>query len=67
MPPTDRLVISFAAEPPQESLPYGRWAHSLSDVFYRACDDLDACDEDPPSYCTQRACRHEGARDSVTV
>ncbi len=46
MAPTDRFVPRFAAEPPQEGLPYGRWAHSLSDVFYRACDDLDAGDAD---------------------
>ena len=29
MPPTDRFVTSFAAEPPQEPLPYGRWADTL--------------------------------------
>ncbi len=29
MPPTDRIVPRFAAEPPQESLPYGRWADRL--------------------------------------
>jgi hypothetical protein len=46
MAPTDRFVPRFAAEPPQEGLPYGRWAHSLSDAFYRACDELDAGDED---------------------
>ena len=33
MPPTDRFVISFAAEPPQESLPYGRWADTLREHF----------------------------------
>ena len=27
--PTDRFVISFAAEPPQEPIPYGRWADTL--------------------------------------
>ena len=37
MPPTDRFVPRFAAEPPQEGLPYGRWAHRLSDAFYEAC------------------------------
>ena len=26
MPPTDRFVIRFAAEPPREPTPYGRWA-----------------------------------------
>ena len=37
MPPTDRFVISFAAEPPQESLPYGRWADTLREYFLAAC------------------------------
>jgi hypothetical protein len=42
MPPTDRFVISFAAEPPQEALPYGRWSDTLRDHFLAACRDLDA-------------------------
>jgi hypothetical protein len=46
MAPTDRFVSRFAAEPPQEGLPYGRWAHRLSDAFYRACDEVDADGED---------------------
>jgi len=37
VPPTERLVPRFAAEPPQEGLPYGRWAHRLSEEFYAAC------------------------------
>jgi hypothetical protein len=41
MPPTDRFVISFAAEPPQEALPYGRWADTLSNHFLAACRELD--------------------------
>ncbi len=41
MPPTDRFVISFAAEPPQETLPYGRWASTLAEHFLGACRDLD--------------------------
>ncbi len=41
MPPTDRFVISFAAEPPQESLPYGRWADTLREHFMRAVDEID--------------------------
>ena len=36
MPPTDRFVISFAAEPPQDSLPYGRWAGTLRRYFTEA-------------------------------
>jgi hypothetical protein len=46
MPPTDRFVISFAAEPPQEALPYGRWADTLSEHFLNACRDIDAEGED---------------------
>jgi hypothetical protein len=46
MAPTNRFVPRFAAEPPQEGLPYGRWAHRLSDAFYRACDEVDAEGED---------------------
>jgi hypothetical protein len=37
MPPTDRFVISFAAEPPQDALPYGRWADTLREHFLAAC------------------------------
>jgi hypothetical protein len=46
MPPTDRFVISFAAEPPQETLPYGRWADTLREHFLAACRQIDAGDED---------------------
>jgi hypothetical protein len=42
MPPTDRFVISFAAEPPQEMLPYGRWADTLRNHFLAAVGDIDA-------------------------
>jgi hypothetical protein len=41
MPPTDRFVISFAAEPPQEPLPYGRWADTLAGHFRGAVAQLD--------------------------
>jgi hypothetical protein len=41
MPPTDRFVISFAAEPPQEPLPYGRWSDTLRNHFLAACRELD--------------------------
>jgi hypothetical protein len=41
MPPTDRFVISFAAEPPQETLPYGRWADTLREHFFTALRELD--------------------------
>ncbi|MGH2913420.1 MAG: hypothetical protein ACRDMX_00350 [Solirubrobacteraceae bacterium] len=46
MPPTDRFVISFAAEPPQEALPYGRWADTLTEHFLGACRALNAQGED---------------------
>ena len=42
MPPTDRFVISFAAEPPQDSLPYGRWADTLRAQFLAACEQIDS-------------------------
>jgi hypothetical protein len=41
MPPTDRFVISFAAEPPQDALPYGRWADTLRDHFLTAAGEID--------------------------
>ena len=46
MPPTDRFVISFAAEPPQEPLPYGRWGDTLAGHFLAAVRDLDTEGED---------------------
>lgn len=41
MPPTDRFVCSFAAEPPQEGPPYGRWAETLRGEFLAACLAID--------------------------
>ena len=41
MPPPDRFVISFAAEPPQEGLPYGRWAETLRGHFMSAVREMD--------------------------
>ena len=46
MPPTTRQVISFAAEPPQEALPYGRWADTLRDHFLGACKTIDPDGDD---------------------
>jgi hypothetical protein len=46
MPPTDRFVISFAAEPPQEGLPYGRWADTLREYFLGACREIDTDGEE---------------------
>jgi hypothetical protein len=46
MPPTDRFVISFAAEPPQEGLPSGRWAETLKAQFLAEVRELDTEGED---------------------
>jgi hypothetical protein len=37
MPPEERLICRFAAEPPQENLPSGRWAETLQAEFLAAC------------------------------
>src|SRR6201991_1487638 len=37
MPPEERFVPRFAAGPPQELLPYGRWADRLREEFLAAC------------------------------
>jgi len=42
MPPEERVLPRFAAEPPQEALPYGRWAQRLSAEFLGACLELTA-------------------------
>jgi hypothetical protein len=46
MPPTDRFVIRFAAEPPQEPLPYGRWADTLRGHFLAAVAEIESGEED---------------------
>ena len=46
MAPTDRFVCRFAAEPPQDGLPYGRWADRLREEFLAACLTIDAEGED---------------------
>jgi hypothetical protein len=38
MPPAPRQVPIFAAEPPQEPLPYGRWGEALAEHFTRAAE-----------------------------
>jgi hypothetical protein len=45
MPPTDRFVIRFAAEPPQEPLPYGRWADTLRGHFLAAVAEIESGEE----------------------
>src|SRR5215207_1294804 len=39
MPPVPRQVPMFAAESPQEPLPYGRWAEALAEQFGAAAPD----------------------------
>ena len=44
MPPTDRFVCRFAAEPPQEGAPYGRWAERLREELVAAFGEIEAED-----------------------
>jgi hypothetical protein len=46
MPPEERQVARFAAEPPQEALPYGRWADTLKAEFLGACLRIESGEED---------------------
>jgi hypothetical protein len=46
MPPEERFVPRFAAEPPQDLLPYGRWAQTLTEEFLGACLRIDSEGED---------------------
>jgi hypothetical protein len=46
MPPEDRFVSRFAAEPPQDALPAGRWADTLTAEFLAACLRIDSEGED---------------------
>ena len=46
MPPEPRFVPRFAAEPPQEELPYGRWEERLRQEFLSGALRLDAGEED---------------------
>jgi hypothetical protein len=46
MPPEERFVPRFAAEPPQEELPYGRWEERLREEFLAASLTLDSEDAD---------------------
>jgi hypothetical protein len=39
MPPVPRQVPMFAAEPPQEPLPYGRWGEALAEHFAAAAEE----------------------------
>lgn len=46
MPPVERFVPRFAAEPPQEGLPYGRWAERLERELLAALPELTDAPED---------------------
>ncbi len=46
MPPVERFVCRFAAEPPQEALPHGSWAQTLQAEFLAACLRIDADGQD---------------------
>ena len=46
MPPDERPIPRFIAEPPQEALPYGRWAEALANHFLEACRRVDPEDDD---------------------
>jgi hypothetical protein len=41
MPPDERPIPRFIAEPPQEALPYGRWAETLSSHFLEAVSRIE--------------------------
>jgi hypothetical protein len=46
VPPVERVVPSFAAEPPQEGLPYGRWAQRLEEELRAVWANLDTEGQD---------------------
>src|SRR3954452_24998978 len=46
MPPEERVICRFAAEPPQEALPHGRWADTLQAEFLAACLRIEPDPED---------------------
>jgi hypothetical protein len=46
MPPVERFVCRFAAEPPQEGLPHGAWAQTLQAEFLAACLRVDAASDE---------------------
>jgi hypothetical protein len=46
MPPEQRFLPRFAAEPPQEELPYGRWEERLRETFLASARTLEDEPED---------------------
>lgn len=47
MPPTDRPLPRFIAEPPHELEPYGRWGERLGEAFLAACEAVDEAPGEP--------------------
>jgi hypothetical protein len=45
VPPSERPIPQFIAEPPQEALPYGRWAETLEARFRAAFGDIRSEDD----------------------
>jgi len=45
VPPSERPIPQFIAEPPQEALPYGRWAEALEARFHAAVGDIRSEDD----------------------
>jgi hypothetical protein len=41
MPPTDRPLPRFVAEPPHALAPYGRWQADLAERFVAACESIE--------------------------
>jgi len=46
MPPEQRPIPRFIAEPPHDALPYGRWADQLRGLFLDAVGQIEADDEE---------------------
>jgi hypothetical protein len=46
MPPEERFVPRFAAEPPQDALPYGRWEQRLREELLGAAEALESGTEE---------------------
>ena len=42
MPPDERPIPRFIAEPPHDALPYGRWADQLRSLFLEAVAEIDS-------------------------
>jgi hypothetical protein len=45
MPPEQRPIPRFIAEPPHDSLPYGRWSDQLRGLFLEACQAIETDEE----------------------